>query len=52
MKALPFAIPKECPNVKLLDDALSESSNDLESSYDPTPIIVESELRTEREMCL
>lgn len=45
MKALPFAIPKECPNVKLLDDALSESSNDLESSGAPAPIIVESELR-------
>jgi hypothetical protein len=50
LKSLPFAIPKECPNVKLLDDVLSESSKDSGSCDAPAPIIVESELR--RSKCL
>jgi hypothetical protein len=50
MKSLPFAIPKECPNVELLDDVLSESSKDSDSSDAPTPIIVESELRRSKRL--
>jgi hypothetical protein len=50
MESLPFAIPKECPNVKLLDDVLSESSNESGSCDAPAPIIVESELRRSKRL--
>jgi hypothetical protein len=50
LKSLSFVIPKECPKDKLMDDVLSENSKKTDSCDDPTPIIVESELRRSKRL--
>jgi hypothetical protein len=50
LKSLSFAIPKECPKDKSLDDVLSENSKKTDSCDAPAPIIVESELRRSKRL--
>jgi hypothetical protein len=45
LESLPFAIPRECPKDKFLEDVLSDNAHEKNKCDARAPIIVESELR-------
>ena len=50
LESLSFAIPRECPKDKFLEDVLSENSQEKNNCDVPAPIIVESELRRSKRL--